>query len=139
MQRRGFTGTRNPPASAKNMIRLHLMTLDPEQDELVIGCCVGIDAIVGRIGHVLGFKVHGVIPIDESQVDVLWPLYCSSIEYMPDNTNYMDRNQRIVDISLDLTAFPLDAVERQRSGTWSTVRRARKAGKTVVIIPLQGA
>lgn len=136
MVRRAFTGTRNPPPSAKNTVRLYLMTLDPEVDELVIGCCIGVDTIVGEEGHKLGFQVHGVVPANRSQVPPYWIDFCTSWEFMPKDTDYMDRNQRIVDISTDLTAFPLDAVEHQRSGTWATVRRARKASKSVIIIPL---
>ena len=136
MRRRGFTGTRNPPASARDSIRLYLMTLSPMVDELVIGCCVGVDQIVGREGRKLGFKVHGIVPANRSQVPTYYRDFCTTTEHMPDDTDYMDRNQRIVDVSVDLTAFPLDSTERQRSGTWATVRRARKANKPVIILPL---
>lgn len=136
MINRGFTGTQNPPGGSRNVVRLHLMTLDPSKDQLIIGVCIGIDQIVGEEGHKLGFQVHAVVPSNRSKIDHLFPNYCTSIEFMPDSTDYMDRNQRIVDLSFDLTAFPLRGIEELRSGTWSTVRRARWKKIPVVIIPL---
>lgn len=46
----------------------------------------------------------------------------------------MDRNQVIVDTSNLLIATPKGFVEEQRSGTWATIRRARKAGIALIII-----
>jgi len=136
MINRGFTGTQNPPEGSRNVVRLHLMILDPSKDQLIVGACIGIDQIVGEEGHKLGFKVYGVIPSNRSKIDHLYPNYCTSIEFMSIGTDYMDRNQRIVDLSFDLTAFPLRGVEELRSGTWSTIRRAGWKSIPVTIIPL---
>ena len=138
MRCRAFTGVRNPPEGSKNKVRLLLMTLDPEESELVIGCCVGIDQMVGEEGKKFGFKIYGVVPADRLRVDPLFANYCTSFEFMPDGTDYMDRNSRLIEISYDLHAFPMTAEEEVRSGTWSTVRRARRKGMIVTIIPLKG-
>ena len=45
---------------------------------------------------------------------------------------YLDRNRDIVDACEVLLATP-DGPERLRSGTWSTVRYARKIGKPVEV------
>jgi hypothetical protein len=51
----------------------------------------------------------------------------------PERT-YLERNKDIVRESASLIAAPLQAEEQQRSGTWSTVRFARKIGKPVFLI-----
>lgn len=138
MTNRGFTGTRQIPKDRTSVVRLvrgRLLLLDQFNDTLVIGCCHGMDAIIGSTGHEMGFDVYGILPFDRSRVDPEWITYCNSFEAMPDGSDYMDRNQRIVDISIDLTAFPRTHRE-ERSGTWSTVWRARKKGIPIIIIPI---
>lgn len=50
--------------------------------------------------------------------------------------NYMMRNDELVRQCDVLIAFPPTHREELRSGTWATVRRATKAGKQVVLLPL---
>lgn len=47
---------------------------------------------------------------------------------------YLDRNVDIVNVSDELLAIPKAFEEEQRSGTWFTVRQARKRGKGIHII-----
>jgi hypothetical protein len=51
---------------------------------------------------------------------------------------YMRRNQDVVDVSDELYAAPSSAVEQMRSGTWSTIRRAREKGIYVGIVGPNG-
>lgn len=49
---------------------------------------------------------------------------------------YLTRNKNIVHACQELIATPYEADEQLRSGTWSTVRYARRLGKPVhVILP----
>jgi predicted Rossmann fold nucleotide-binding protein DprA/Smf involved in DNA uptake len=73
-----------------------------------------------------------------SQVWADWDAYSDDCEYMAAGTTYMDRNARLVALGDMLLAFPATRAEELRSGTWSTIRRARKAGKRIVIVPLDG-
>lgn len=50
----------------------------------------------------------------------------------------LERNHRIVDACDVLIACPKDAQEQLRSGTWATVRYARKQGKRVIVITPDG-
>lgn len=140
--RRGFTGTRRIPSASddlkivRSLVAARLQVFSHLEDELVIGCCVGMDEIVGEVGREMGFRVHGVLPAVMSQVFSRWREICTTHEFMAHSTNYMDRNQYIVNISIDLTAFPYNSTEEIRSGTWSTVRRARSKGIPVVILPI---
>jgi predicted Rossmann fold nucleotide-binding protein DprA/Smf involved in DNA uptake len=47
---------------------------------------------------------------------------------------YLARNRDIVLETIALIAAPAEPQERIRSGTWSTVRFAKKQGKTVILI-----
>lgn len=62
-------------------------------------------------------------------------LYVDTVEQV--HGGYMKRNDALVEHCDVLLAFPRTTQEQLRSGTWSTVRRARKAGKEVRIYPLE--
>jgi hypothetical protein len=131
MSAAGFTGTR------KGMTHVQAVTLAREMQTfapsiLHHGECIGADQQAHNIGRLLDVRIHGW-PQDTYEglrafcdVDVRHPA-------MPPLT----RNRRIVDQCDTLFAAP-DGPERQRSGTWSTVRYARKLGKPVVIVSPDG-
>jgi hypothetical protein len=52
---------------------------------------------------------------------------------------YMKRNDVLVAHADVLLAFPKTPQEELRSGTWATIRRARKAGVEVRLFPLSEA
>lgn len=129
----GFTGTRNVPTAMLPRIRRIVEAL-PEGTGVVTGGCVGVDAIVARVANQRGLHVHTVLPADRSRVDRAWADHCSTYEEMPAGTDYRARNTRIVELSDEIIAIP-EAPEHdprsRRSGTWMTVRIARRAGKPV--------
>lgn len=51
--------------------------------------------------------------------------------------SYMARNDWMVADCTALTGFPYTLCEELRSGTWATIRRARKAGRGVRLFPLR--
>lgn len=53
--------------------------------------------------------------------------------------DYLDRNREMVDGADVLIAFPKTAEEETRSGTWATIRYARKVGVEVHLYPLEDA
>ena len=100
-----------------------------ETVELHIGDCIGADkdfytmslAIpnVKRIGH---------IPDNDSK-----RAFCGyDQEWIP--KPYLDRNHDIVDESDYLIATPGENKEQLRSGTWATIRYAKKKNKKIMII-----
>jgi len=62
-------------------------------------------------------RLHNTMPFDD--------------EVRPE-AEYLTRNRNIVDASETLWAAP-DGPEERRSGTWATVRYARRVGKPVVV------
>lgn len=97
------------------------------------GMCAGSDEIA-----------HHLIEENKKDVNIVghpptWSgsvvkLTCHTI--LPEDT-YLKRNKEIVDSTDFLIATP-DAKERGGSGTWKTVRYARKKGKRIYIIHKNG-
>lgn len=131
----GFTGTRSLPTSCYADVERIVKAL-PQGTRVVTGGCVGVDDFVAFTAHANGYPVHSVVPADQSRVAPGWGDYCSSFEVMPPGTDYRARNERIVELSDRIIAIPEaleDAARSRRSGTWMTVRIARRAGKPVQV------
>lgn len=102
----------------------------------VSGGCIGIDTIAGRVcWREFHRPMHFVLPADRTKVASDWRECCSSSEAMPIGTNNLQRNDRTVQLASAVIALP-NHLEIDRSGTWSTVRRARrKRIPTLIIYP----
>lgn len=114
-------------------------------DTFVTGACRGVDAVAGRglasdhpdAQHVV------VVPANRSAVVQWWPSVEATrrIELfeMPEETDYKDRNEVLVELADHLVAFVAadeDDPRSARSGTWQTVRLARKAGLSITYMDL---
>lgn len=100
---------------------------------LLHGDCVGVDAQLARLARRLGCLVAAFPPSNPSRRAYV----PSDITYPP--APYLARNRSIVAASAVMWAFPGEAVERLRSGTWATVRYARRAGRPLRIVGPDGA
>lgn len=127
----GFTGTslgmKSRQFKAVRQLLYHV-------DVLHLGDCIGADAEaygvateygVTRIGHPPSHsKMRAFLDYDEER------------EPKP----YLERNDDIALEGVDgLIAAPSGWVEERRSGTWSTVRRARKLGRRIWIVRPDGS
>jgi hypothetical protein len=133
-----ITGAQDPVGSYEGRLLNTFRTLNPKADKIITGACIGIDWAAARIAHELGFFVYTIVPANKSKIDTQFYLHCHDWEYMPPGTSYMDRNDRLVNHPVYpcdcLLAFPNQKEEILRSGTWATIRRARKLSKEVRII-----
>ena len=97
------------------------------------GCCVGADEQfhrMGTFGNVPMITHPGHIPEKTSTS-------CSGVfHHLPRNT--LERNQLVVSRSWALLVCPSTDVEQVRSGTWATIRYARRVRKPHVQVNLDG-
>lgn len=127
----GFTGTRKG-MTGKQLSRLVSVLMSfPEPFVFHHGCCVGADAeaheAVGKIMLRECRVLHP--PVSKSQEASF-----TSFSACRGRKDYLERNRDIVDECSVLIAAPETEKEVRRSGTWATVRYARKTGKQVVVL-----
>lgn len=92
------------------------------------GDCIGADRDFHSICRTLGLWIVGYPPVVSGKR--AWCDFDSERE----PREYLERNRDIVNASDVLVACPAGVVEELRSGTWSTVRYARKAGIPVMLV-----
>jgi hypothetical protein len=95
------------------------------------GDCVGADAqAVTQFKSIYSKPVISHPPINNALRAFVHKHY-ATVEVL-EPKSYLERNRDIVNATDILIAAP-DGPEKRRSGTWSTVRYARKRGKTIYI------
>ena len=92
------------------------------------GDCVGADKTAHGIAGDLDMLTHGH-PADAA----IHRAFCT-FDRCESAKPYLERNRNIVDSTAVLVGCPRHPMEVQRSGTWATLRYARKVGKPVVIV-----
>lgn len=123
----GFTGTHTGMTPAqKNIVRALLFATSG--NSFHHGDCVGADAEAHDIAKELGWFIAGHPPDNDKarafkECDTNW-----------DPKPYLTRNREIVDACELLIATPTELDEQLRSGTWATVRYAKKTHTNTVII-----
>jgi len=123
----GFTGARQGMTEyQKNTVKNLLMAGQPT--EFHHGDCVGADADAHVLAVRAGIKTVGHPPdISDNRA------FCG-VNILRETKPYLDRNHDIVDETDLLIACPMRAEEVRRSGTWATVRYARKLGRMILIV-----
>ena len=130
----GFTGTRVGLSEAqKNTLKdLLQIFLDPKT-QIHHGDCLGADAEIHELCVILGFSIHIHPPSNPR-----FRAFCESADFSHQPKEYLARNRAIVNASSLLVAAP-SGPEKQRSGTWATVRFARQKEKPIVLIMPSGS
>lgn len=125
----GFTGTQiginNKQAAALQKLVKHF-----QPKEVCHGDCIGADSFFHLIVRFnLPLTVIRIFPpvIDDKRA------WCKADIVEPDG-EYLDRNKKIVDATDMLLATPKEKEEQLRSGTWSTIRYAKKTNKPYIIV-----
>lgn len=122
-----FSGTRNGMTEIqKGQFESILIKLDG--DYFHHGDCIGADAEANDIARALGYIIIIHPPENEK-----YRAFCVAEESRK-KKGYLDRNHDIVDESDLLVATPAASKEKLRSGTWATIRYAKKKKKEVIII-----
>jgi hypothetical protein len=126
----GFTGSHSGMSLAQQKSLADLFR-GIEFSEFHHGDCIGADVIAHRIcleNSNRPIVIHP--PVKDTK-----RAFCTgaNVTILPTEP-YLIRNQKIVLACDLLIATPRTGIESLRSGTWSTVRFARKRGKQYIII-----
>lgn len=124
----GFTGTQAGMSPAQKWAFTNLLLTYYTKPELHHGDCVGADADAHEIAYRLGCSIAIHPPENPSK-----RAFCQPAASVRSPRPYLDRNRDIVNDTRALIATPKGR-EELRSGTWATVRHARRTGKPVLVI-----
>ena len=132
----GFTGTRQGMTNAqKDKVSIILLNFHPIIESLHHGDCIGADAQFHNLCIQAGWTpdeiwLHPAAPPTSRA-------YCNSNHIMPAKPP-LERNHDITEIADRIIACTFGFNEIVRSGTWATIRYARKRGRTIHIIHPDG-
>lgn len=123
----GFTGTHRGMTAAQEQV-LRTILFAYGSAALHHGDCIGSDA-----------QAHEIACALQREVTIHPSTNCTYRAWKPSPDirtpkAYLTRNNDIVRETDMLIAAPAETTEQVRSGTWSTVRFARKLGKQVFVI-----
>lgn len=128
----GFTGTRDiSKVSKERLTKLWEVMLDYK----VLGGCVGVvhGGAIGADEYFHNICVGNMLPIKIRWAYTPRELKGLYEDYPPEPP--LIRNKKIVDDCDVLIALPIDPkVEEARSGTWHTIRIAKRMNKNIIII-----
>lgn len=127
----GFTGTqRGTTLPQRNAVATILECLD--ETDLHHGNCIGSDEEIDAIVRPMGYRIHlhrATTGRKQAKCDIREGFDVDYPAKAP-----LVRNRDVADPCHVLIATPGEMAEILGSGTWSTVRYARKRGKRVIII-----
>lgn len=129
----GFTGTQNGMRlEQRNALRRLLRQLQP--NEFHHGDCIGADEQAHRIVRKVAPNCRIVIHPPSNPSKRAW---CEGDVILPEK-DYLVRNRDIVNVSTEMVATPYERIEQLRSGTWSTIRYARKNNRKLHLLLPEG-
>lgn len=123
-----FTGTRNG-MTWRQQSRLRELLLELNPDEFRHGDCVGSDTQAHAVATALSIQVVIHPPTNSEQRS-----YCEPFKTVLPPRPYLLRNRDMVLAADILIAAPRQSQEEQRSGTWATIREAKKRRKPVLVL-----
>lgn len=129
----GFTGTRRGMSEWQRLMLLTILTHRCEIgaiNEFHHGGCLGADAEAHvLVRNMTPYTIYVHFP-ENRKYEARLPGPFVSMGRKP----YLVRNEDIVKVCDLLIAAPLTDKEQIRSGTWATIRMARKLGKALIVI-----
>ena len=128
----GFTGTREGMSEhQKETLRMVLTAAVLQGDAVYFhhGDCKGADAEAHDIALAVGCEV--IIHPPRKRI---MRAYCQGAREVLPPQEYLERDRCIVDSTIGLIGAPKSNKEEQRSGTWYTIRYARKMNKRVILL-----
>ena len=127
----GFTGTQKGAHLTQLAVAEEKLKFLREEgfDEFHHGMCIGADEQVAKIAADLGFKVVGHPGLAKDPTNMQFRSDWNGNHEILEAKPFIERDHDIVDVTETMLATPLTHEERTRSGTWTTVRYAKKQGR----------
>lgn len=134
----GITGTRKGMNKGQMALLMDILLVE-DFTEYHHGDCVGVDK---QFHEFITEKIRKCEYKDSIDVVIHPPLdkkyraFCKECTTIYEEKPYLERNKDLVDACSLLIAIPDKdgIINKVRSGTWSTIRYAKKMGKDIVII-----
>lgn len=129
----GFTGSREGMTDRQ---AVGVKLLLSKGGTLHNGACIGADERCTAIAYLLKKEGIRLYTIARPSTLAQWTSQdaLNMSDYVVHPYPPLDRNQHIVEMCHILIATPRTLQEERRSGTWYTIRAARKFGKPVIIL-----
>ena len=124
----GFTGTRRGMSAIQKEALIEILDGAGKEGVFAHGDCIGSDEEADKIARYAGLSIDVHPPTDDKA-----RAFCKS-DTKRKPKPYLERNKCVVNVSYILIAAPESLTEEVRSGTWATIRYARKFGIPVVIL-----
>lgn len=130
----GFTGTSSGMANMQLMKVHQLLGEFKEKGAAVAhhGCCEGADDQFNFMADAMSYHVIGHPGV--TKTGNVWKRGGGQCDEYRDPKFFLDRNKDIVVESDIMIATPKEVDEQMRSGTWATIRYARKDEKPLFIV-----
>lgn len=134
----GVTGSKRGPVSVEQAEAAHAILTHLDVNTVHHGDCEGVDAWAHDLAWAYGKNVVIHPPLN--------PAFRARRGFKPGTTipqsrcvilpekRYLDRNWDIADKCARLLTLPAEMEEQLRSGTWATVRHARRLRKVILIV-----
>ena len=132
----GFTGTQIGMSAEQKRAFSKICSViinDSKINELRHGDCIGADEdahnIIRELSDKISIHIHPPKIKDKRA-------FCENFFKIHEEKDYLIRNRDIVNSSDILIATPKEDIEQLRSGTWATIRYAKKCNiSTIIIFP----
>lgn len=127
----GFTGTHKGAKPTQLAVLEEKLKFLKEEgfDEFHHGACIGADEQAAKLAADLGFKVVAHPGLAKDPTNLMYRSEWTGSHETREAKPFIARDHDIVDETEMMLATPLTYEELQRSGTWTTIRYAKKKGR----------
>lgn len=133
------TGPSKPKDGFLSTIREALQQLPDPPTQFLTGAAFGVDTAVFALSRGLYPKARQRLFVPKGMFYNTDVATYEGVEINFISGGYLARDSAMVRECDVLLAFPGSKTEVLRSGTWATIRRARKARKRILFTPLDGS
>lgn len=126
-----FTGSQEGMTNAQNFkLATVLNVLRAVDDSFIHGDCIGCDALAHDIAAHFDYRIY----IRPCTIRSKRAFRKDKVFHLYTPEDPMKRNTKIVEDGRMLVATPRQFKEVTKSGTWATIRRARRIGRPILYI-----